>query len=67
MQNGSGLVVQVPQTPPQPSGPHVLPLQSGTQTQFPVASQDMPGEQDPQLPPHPLLPQLLPLQLGEQL
>jgi hypothetical protein len=59
---------QVPQVPPQPSLPQVLPLQLGVQeaTHWPEVLQLLPEAQVPQLPPQPSLPQLLPVQLGVQ-
>lgn len=61
-------LVQVPQLPPQPSSPHDLPLQLGTQaaTHCPAVLHDLPLAQVPQLPPQPSLPHTRPLQLGVQ-
>jgi hypothetical protein len=56
----------VPQLPPQPSEPHILPLQLGVQTHCPLALQVWPVPQVPQLPPQPSVPHTLPLQLGTQ-
>jgi hypothetical protein len=56
-------VVQVPQLPPQPLSPQVLPVQLGVQTQVPLW-QVLGAVQVPQLPPQPSSPQVLPAQLG---
>ena len=57
----------VPQLPPQPSSPHVRPVQSGVHTQRPVLVSQNEGEvQVPQLPPQPSLPQARPVQSGVQ-
>jgi hypothetical protein len=53
---------QVPQVPPQPLLPQVLPLQDGVQQLF--DRHTAPPPQVPQVPPQPLLPQVLPEQLG---
>ena len=59
--------VQLPQVPPQPSGPHCFPLHWRSHMQLPAAVQVWPALHVPQLPPQPLSPQVLPVQLGEQL
>lgn len=55
-----------PQMPPQPSGPHVAPVQSGTQpaVHLPAPSQAKPLGQAPQEPPQPSLPHCFWKQLG---
>jgi hypothetical protein len=61
---------QVPQVPPQPSEPHCLPAQLGTQppwTHCPWALQLNPAWQVPQLPLQPSEPHCLPAQFGRQL
>lgn len=60
---------QLPQLPPQPSLPHCLPVQLGTQVgwQRPDALHEVPAGQLPQLPPQPSLPHILLAQLGTQL
>lgn len=59
---------QSPHNPLQPSGPHSLPVQLGTQLglQVPWAEQTNPSGHIPQLPPQPLLPHCLAVQLGTQ-
>ena len=61
----------VPQSPPQPSSPQALPLQSGVQVVFPgehwpLLSQVSPLAQAPQLPPQPSSPHTLPVHFGVQ-
>jgi hypothetical protein len=56
--------VHVPHDPPQPSGPHVLPLQSGTHTQAPDPSQVLGAVHVPHEPPQPSGPHTLPAQSG---
>lgn len=51
---------QLPHDPPQPSGPHSLPLHCGAQTQVPL-EQAWVAEQLPQEPPQPSGPHCLPL------
>jgi hypothetical protein len=58
------VLAQVPQVPPQPSLPHVLPLQLGVQPHWPVWPQACPDGQLPQVPPQPSGPQTRPAQLG---
>jgi hypothetical protein len=60
------VLAQVPQTPPQPSGPQLLPVQLGAQTHCPLAPQVWPDTQLPQDPPQPLLPHTRPVQFGAQ-
>ena len=52
-------VPHVPQTPPQPFEPQVLPVQSGVQaSQTPCSSSHLkPTEHEPQMPPQPSGPQ----------
>ena len=52
--------VHVPQLPPQPSSPQVLPVQSGTHWQSPAALHCSLTEHVPQVPPQPLSPHSLP-------
>jgi hypothetical protein len=54
----------VPQLPPQPSSPQLLPAQLGTQQTPPLHGR--PPTQVPQLPPQPSSPQFLPEHLGVQ-
>ena len=51
---------QLPQLPPQPSGPHCRPLQLGTHAQAPAALQVSDRPQLPQEPPQPSSPHCLP-------
>lgn len=56
-----------PQLPPQPSGPHVFPVQFRTQVfEHTPFTHDSPLAQTPQLPPQPSSPQFLPTQFGTQ-
>jgi hypothetical protein len=55
---------QVPHEPPQPSGPHILPLQSGTHTHAPAEPQLLGAAQVPHEPPHPSGPHVFPVQVG---
>ena len=58
---------QLPQVPPQPSEPQVLPLHAGVHvdaTHCPAVLQLSPLAQAPQLPPQPSEPQVLPLHAG---
>jgi hypothetical protein len=61
-------VLQLPQVPPHPSLPQVLPEQLGVQvpTHVPEVLHVVPLPQVPQEPPQPSLPQVLPAQLGVQ-
>ena len=61
-------VEHVPQDPPQPSAPQVLPTQSGVHsgTHWPNGSHNAPVEHVPQDPPQPSAPQSLPAQSGVQ-
>jgi hypothetical protein len=59
-------VAQLPQEPPQPSGPQARPLQLGVQAPHWPLLQDWPLEQLPQEPPQPSGPQASPWQLGVQ-
>ena len=57
---------QVPQEPPQPSAPHVLPLQAAWQTHWLFAPHTVEPPHLPHVPPQPSGPQVLPVQLGAQ-
>jgi hypothetical protein len=56
---------QLPQEPPQPSLPQVLPAHCGVQMHCPLALQ-LPEKHVPQLPPHPSGPQVFPAHCGAQ-
>lgn len=56
--------LQVPQEPPQPSDPQVLPVQLGVQVHLPAGEQASVPAQVPQVPPQPSGPQVLPLHCG---
>ena len=56
--------LQVPQEPPQPSDPQVLPVQLGVQVHLPAGEQASVPAHVPQVPPQPSGPQVLPLHCG---
>lgn len=56
--------LHVPQEPPQPSDPQVLPAQLGVQVHLPAGEQASVPAQVPQVPPQPSGPQVLPLHCG---
>jgi hypothetical protein len=59
---------QVPHTPPQPSAPQALPMQSGAHaaSHTPAGPQEYPAAHVPQAPPHPSSPHALPAHSGVQ-
>ncbi len=59
---------QLPQFPPQPSGPQVLPLHCGTHaaTHAPASHASLAEQPGPQDPPHPSGPHTTPPHLGMQ-